>query len=318
MFPRVHAWVHCCLLFTPLPSLRSLNITFLKSIATPMTPNSFLSFRPGDDVAQDVAHRTMEACIKDIRKWMIDGRLLLNDTKTEFLAIGTRQQLSKLRSSSIEVGNQKIDRSSSVRNLGVMLDESLGMNSHINQICKASFYHIHNIRRISKYLSKECRQSLVHAYLTSRLDYCNSLLYGLPKYQLPKLQRIQNMAARLITDTMKFDHIKPVLYNLHWLPVNYRIQFKILMITFKAIHGMAPRYLSNLICIRSSSRYSLRNNDRMFLERPKGVMRTTLGAGSFHASAPALWNSLPTHIRTIDSLALFKKSLKTYLFKLAF
>ena len=82
----------------------------------------YLSFRPGDDDAQDVAHRAMEACIKDIRKWMIDGRLLLNDTKTEFLVIGTRQQLSKLRFSSIEVGNQKIDRSSSVRNLGVMLD----------------------------------------------------------------------------------------------------------------------------------------------------------------------------------------------------
>ena len=109
---------------------------------------------------------------------------------------------------------------------------------------------ITNIRRISKYLSKECRKSLVHAYVTSRLDYCNSKLYGLPKYQLSKLQRIQNMAARLITDTMKFDHIivsnynhiNPVLNNLHWLPVNYRIQFKILTITFKAIHGMAPSY----------------------------------------------------------------------------
>lgn len=231
----------------------------------------YLSFRSGDDDAQDVVHRAMEASIKVIRKWMIDGRLLLNDTKTEFLAIGTRQQLSKLRSSSIEVGNQKIDRSSSVSNLGVMLDESLGMNSHINQICKASFYHIHNIRRIPKYFSKECRQSLVHAYLTSGLDYCNSLLYGLPKYQLSKLQRLQNMAARLITDTMKFDHIDRVLYNLHWLPVNYRIQFKILMITFKAIHGMAPSYLSNLVCIRSSSRYSLRNNDTIFLERQKGL-----------------------------------------------
>ena len=120
----------------------------------------YLSFRPGDDDAQDVAHRAMEACIKDVRKWMINGRLLLNDTKTEFLVIGTRQQLSKLRSSSIEVGNQKIDRSSSVSNLGVMLDESLGMNSHINQIYEDSLYHIHNMRRISKYLSKKCRQSL--------------------------------------------------------------------------------------------------------------------------------------------------------------
>ena len=89
------------------------------------------------------------------------------------------------------------------------------------------------------------------------------------------------------------------------------------MITFKAIHGMAPSYLSNLICIRSLSRYSLRNNDTKLLERPKGAMRTTLGVRSFHASVPALWNSLPSHIRTIDSLALLK-SLKTYLFKLAF
>ena len=75
---------------------------------------------------------------------MTDGRLLLNDTKPEFLSIGTRQQLSKLRSSSIDVGTQNIDRPSSVRNLDVMLDESLGMNSHISQICRASLYYIHN------------------------------------------------------------------------------------------------------------------------------------------------------------------------------
>ena len=120
------------------------------------------------------------------------------------------------------------------------------------------------------------------------------------------------------------------MYNLYWkyfcawaiivedIYDYYRIQFKILMITFKAIHGMAPSYLSNLICIRSSSRYSLCSNDTIFLECPKGAMRTTLGARLFHASAPALWNSLPTHNRAIDSLALFKKSLETYLFKLAF
>ena len=118
------------------------------------------------------------------------------DTKTEFLVIGTRQQLSKLLPSSIEVGNHKIDPSSNVRNLGVILDSSLGMNNHINQLCKASLYYIHNIRRISRYLSKESRQTLVHAYVTSSLDYCKSILYGLPKCQLAKLQRVQNTAAR--------------------------------------------------------------------------------------------------------------------------
>ena len=217
VFPRVPAWVHCCSLFTPLPSLRSLNVTFRKLTSTPMTPNS-------SSALGQVMMLPRMPCIalwKYALRTFKSGWLILNDTKTEFLGIETRQQLSKLCSSSIEVGNQKTGCSSSDRNLGIMLDKSVGMNSHINQMCKASLYHIHNIRRISKYLFKECRQSLVHAYVTSRLVYCNSILYGLPKCQLSKLQRIQNMVARLITDTLKFDHINPVLFNLHWLPVNY-------------------------------------------------------------------------------------------------
>ena len=127
------------------------------------------------------------------------------------------------------------------------------MNNHINQICKACFYHIHNIRRISKFLSKECLQTLVHAFVTSRLDYCNSLLYGLPKYQICKPQRVQNTAARLISNTGKYDRISPVLYNLYWLTLFYLIYFKILTVTFKAIHGMSPCYISDLASIRTCS-----------------------------------------------------------------
>ena len=127
------------------------------------------------------------------------------------------------------------------------------MNNHINQICKACFSHIHNIRRISKFLSKECLQTLVHAFVTSRLDYCNSLLYGLPKYQICKPQRVQNTAARLISNTGKYDRISPVLYNLHWLTLFYLIYFKILTVTFKAIQGMSPCYISDLASIRTCS-----------------------------------------------------------------
>ena len=119
--PRVPAWAHCCS-FTPLSFLRIIKRHLSQVHCYDDDIQLYLSFWPGDDDAQDVTHRAMEACIEDIRKWMIDGRLLLNKTKTEFLAIGTRQQLSKLRSSCIQVGNQKIFRSSSVRNLGVMLD----------------------------------------------------------------------------------------------------------------------------------------------------------------------------------------------------
>ena len=110
-----------------------------------------------------------------------------------------------------------IDPSLNARNLGAIIDNSLSMNNHIKQICKSCFYHIHNIRRISKFLSKECLQTLVHAFVTSRLDYCNSLLYGQPKYQIFKPQRVQNTAARLISNTRKYDRISSALSNLHWL-----------------------------------------------------------------------------------------------------
>ena len=132
------------------------------------------------------------------------------------------------------------------------------------------------------------------------------------------MQRIQNTAARLITDTKKFESISRTLFELHWLPVHYRIRFKILAIPFKAIYGMAPRYLSNLVSVKSSSAYSLRSNDTLFLDRPSEAMRPTLGARSFYAAAPALWNSLPADIREIKSISLFKKCLKTHLFKVAF
>ena len=217
---------------------------------------------------------------------------------------------------SLQVGDHIIDPSLNARNLGAVIDNSLSMNNHINQICKASFYHIHNIRRISKFLSKECLQILVHAFVTSRLD-CNSLLYGLPKYQICKLQRVQNTAARLITNTRKYDRISPVLYELHWLPVFYRIYFNIL-ITFKAIHGMSPRYIGDLVSVRSCSAYSLRSNYTFVLERPVGRMLATLGARSFYAAVPTLWNSIPSHIREIETLGAFKRHVKTHLFRLAF
>ena len=118
----------------------------------------------------------MENCIEDLRNWLIEGRLLLNDDKTEFLVIGTRQQLNKLNPSVLHVGDDTIDPSVTVRNLGTILDNSISMDAHINQVCKAAFYHIHNIRRVSKYLSQECLKTLIHAFVTSRLDYCNLII----------------------------------------------------------------------------------------------------------------------------------------------
>ena len=182
---------------------------------------------------------------------MLADRLKINDDKTEFLVIGTRQQLAKVNIDSINVGTVEVSSSSEVKNLGCWLDNQLKLNSHINRLCKSAFFHLYNIRKIRKFLSRETTQILVNALVTSRLDYCNSILYGLPATELYKLQRVQNSAARLICNVGRFDHISPSLKMLHWLPIKFRIQFKILLITFKAIHGLAPAYLIELITLRT-------------------------------------------------------------------
>ena len=114
-------------------------------------------------------------------------------------------------------------------------------------ICKAAFYHLRNISRIRKYLSSQTAEMLVHAFVSSRLDYCNSLLYGLPKELLKKLQHVQNVVARIVTHTGKSDHITPVLCQLHWLPIGERIVLNILLLTFKCLNGLAPPYLCDLV-----------------------------------------------------------------------
>ena len=163
------------------------------------------------------------------------------------------------------------------------------MASHITKLCASSFYYIYNIRRIRKYLSRQSTEVLVHAFITSRLDYWNGLLYGLPDYLLNKLQRVQNACARLIFREQKFCHVTPLIYELHWLPIKYRIEFKILLITFKILNLLAPTYLSSLISLRLPSKYNLRNSsDNLLLSYPRFKSKATLGDRSFTCAAPKL------------------------------
>lgn len=149
--------------------------------------------------------------------------------------------------SHIHVCDERVLASPKASNIGVLLDESLGIAPQVTVICKSAFYHLRKINLIRKYLTFDAVQLLVHALVTSKLDYCNSLLYGLPKYVIKQLQCVQNAAAHVVTASPKFSHITPVLANLHWLPIELRIEFKILTVTFKTLHGLASPYIEDLL-----------------------------------------------------------------------
>ena len=148
---------------------------------------------------------------------------------------------------SIPYSDEKIQLKSCARNLGVTIDQCLDLTDHVKKICVSCHYHLRNIARIRKYLSEETSAILVHAFISSKLDNCNSLLYGLPQHLLNRLRAIQNTAARIVTLSKRFDHITPIMFKLHWLPLNSRIHFKILLLMYKCLNGLAPIYLCELL-----------------------------------------------------------------------
>ena len=137
---------------------------------------------------------------------------------------------------------------------------------------------------------------MVHALVMGRVDYCNTLLYGLPKNNINKLQRLQNMGARLITNTPRFCHITPVLCQLHWLPIGVRIKFKVILTTVKAIHGLVPYYIQNLIEVyKENSSYNLRSNDELLLSPLTFKSKKTLGDRAYQVSEPTLGTNFQVH-----------------------
>ena len=258
----------------------------------------------------------IEACLVDIKKWMAAHFLCLNDNKTELLVIGKKHLLKDLPDISLKIGNDKIAPSSIARNIGAVFDNTLSMSDHISAISRGAWFHLNQISKIRSYLDESSTKTLIHSFVSSRLDSFNSLLHGVPKYELAKLQRIQNAAARLITGLKKHDHVTPTLIHLHWLPIEARIDFKILVLVFKCLNGLAPKYLSDLITPRNTNR-SLRNSGVISLVVPvrKNV---TLGQRAFSYAGPFMWNILPDECKTAKTLYCFKRRLKTHLFKIAY
>ena len=271
-----------------------------------------------DDIASSFT--LIESCVSVFKDWMSSNRLKLNGDKTELTvfakpSIDTRIRpvLPVLNIEDVPIAPQK-----HCKVLGSFFDSKLSMDLHISQYCKSANFHIHNIFTIRKYLDSSTTEALVHAFVTSRLDYCNYLLFGITKQNLSRLQKVQNRAARLCLSIPRRSRVPvlTLLKTLHWLPIKLRIEYKILLITFKCLNSLAPEYLSELLSVRSTGR-TLRSSADMLLDVPKSKTKTW-GDRSFAVCAPGLWNDLPFSVRSVESLSAFKVSLKTHLFREAF
>ena len=272
----------------------------------------YLVFNPED---RDSVLRKLEACIADIRAWCAANKLVLNDSKTELIHFVSRTSTAT-DSVKITIGKSEISASRKVRNLGAIMDASLCMSDHVDNICRSAMVAIRKIGQIRQYLDDTTTKRLVHAFVTMRLDSANSLLYGLSQNEIAKVQRVQNTAARLVLCKSRREHITPLLQQLHWLPVEYRAMFKVLLLAFKAMNAMAPAFICDLILPYVPAR-QLRSSSENFLvaSRPKTKF---YGERAFVAAAPYLWNRLPEDVRKATTVPMFKSRLKTHLFSKCF
>ena len=270
----------------------------------------YTSFYP-PDINQSVL--AAEAAISSIKQWMNKNRLKLNEDKTESMLFGSSHSLKNIQVSSMDIDGTRISFSQSVRNLGVHLDPSLSMSSHVSRTIQCMYIHLRKISQIRDMIPLNVAKCLASSLVLSRMDYCNSLLAGVSSQNIRRLQVVQNNAARVVCRKKKRDSASPLLRELHWLPVQHRIDYKIATLCFKSLDGTAPPYICSLLSRYSPGRSLRSSADTTRLVVP--VTRTkTFGDRSFGYYAPQLWNSLPRNIRESESISIFKRRLKTYFF----
>jgi len=251
---------------------------------------------PAEDHSDAVDRLT--SCIIRVRDWMARNRLKLNEEKTQVIWLGrpTRQQLDKVMVQTLELQNATVPFSSVVNDLGVLFDSELTMANQIAALGRSCFFHLRRLRSLKQSLTPDANKTLVHAFVSNRLDCCNSLLAGVSNQLLQRLQVVQNAAARLVTGARRSEHTSPILRDLYWLPVRQRIVLKTAVLAYKCQHDMAPEYLqvycqptSAVACRR------LRSAESGRLAVP--CTMTSYGDRSFAVQGPRLWNSLPAELR---------------------
>jgi hypothetical protein len=277
----------------------------------------YVSFNPKIPGAAQNALRQLENGILELQTWMNSNKLKLNSDKTEFFIAGSNHGLKHLPPLTLQVGQHVINPSATVRNLGVFFDNQMSMTRQVNSIISSVNLQLRNIKRIQRFLNQTTKHQVVRALILSRMDYCNSLLYGIQYKDLRRLQSLQHKAAKLIFNAPRRSSPRPLMHTLHWLPIANRITYKICLLVFKCLNKCAPSYLNNAISLKSLPPHgpiTRSSSDKTLLTVRIG--KKIIGDKSFTAAGPAIWNNLPRTIRESTSITVFKKLLKTHLYRL--
>jgi len=267
---------------------------------------------PGEEAAG--LHKRA-SCISELQAWCASRRLQLNAAKTDPIWFGSRAALHKSSADrSLTVNSVVIHPIDVVRDLGVLLDSEVTMKPHINKLGSTYFYHLRRLRELKRHVNRDMMKQLVSALILSRIDYCNSVLVGLPWSTIAPLQRVQNAAARLVMGLSARNHVGPALRELHWLPLAHRIKFKVELLMYMAHNRLSPLYISEMLAPVSSTlmHRQLRSSGSSNYTVPR--TRTKLGDWDFSVAGPVIWNSIPESVRSVDNEHTFKRLLKTHFF----
>jgi hypothetical protein len=238
----------------------------------------YVSFDPRSKEDTASAQLKLTNCIAEIRTWMLANKLKLNDSKTELFLLASPWYVNAVSHLDLKIGGSVISPSASIKNLGITFDHCLSMKQHVSNLCRNINFHLRNLYKIRRYIDRNTCAHAVRSLILSRLDYGNSLLAGMSNSDMQRLQRLQNRAARLIFQVGKRTSASPLLRELHWLPVQQRIDFKVLVHVYNSLNGSAPTYLKDLIQKHVIRRSGLRSSHDLsrLSPLPKEPMGTKL------------------------------------------
>lgn len=256
----------------------------------------------------DEISKNLQTDVNCIQTWCTQNDMVLNETKTKSMVIGTKQRVSKLNSNLLlSINNKNIENSECEKLLGVFIDQNLDFDKHIDYVCKNVSTKIALLSKIKKFLPLQTRKLYYNAYILPVIDYCLTVWGSVPKFQLERLHKLQKRAARIILDMPLETPSLPLFEQLGWLNIYERLEYNKCILLYKTAHNLTPEYMHELFSFNTSENYSSRSssNNDMYIKRHK----TKIFEKSLQYSGPRLWNALPVSIRESNNVHQFKRKL---------